>query len=289
MLRQTTRGGAARASEGWSAASRRPGRHRRERSRLPTAVCALLLVAGIALIGSLVSVDRAPAASSCGAGLPAYFYPFAGGQEWPAVSQLDDASLLVINPASGPGAAVDTNYLDAVRHLGADGPRLYGYVDSAYGSRAVSAVIAESRRHRQWYGVSGIFLDQAALDTQHLDYYGRILDRLHSMGFDVALNPGQPDIDPRYLDLAEHVVTFEGSYGSYERQQFPDWTPGDPDDRIWHLVYDVPTGAAMEHVIARARTHGAGLVYVTDRTMPNPWDGLPAYWHEERRSIAGCR
>ena len=77
MLRQTTRGGAARASEGWSAASRRPGRHRRERSRLPTAVCALLLVAGIALIGSLVSVDRTPAASSCGAGLPAYFYPFA--------------------------------------------------------------------------------------------------------------------------------------------------------------------------------------------------------------------
>lgn len=289
MLKDVTIGGSvAVQSEVAPSAARRPGRHRRDRPSHSTATGVLVLVAWIALIGSLVDAERPDDTSSCAAGLPAYFYPFPRSQEWPAASQLSAASLLVINPASGPGATLDKNYLDVMRRLGTGGPRVYGYVDSAYGSRAAATIVAESRRHRRWYGVSGIFLDQTALDTEHFDHYGRILGRLHSLGFDVAMNPGQPDIDRRYVDLAEHVVTFEGSYDSYKRQQFPAWGRDYPPHKIWHLVYDVPTARAMEHVIGRARSHGAGLVYVTDRTMPNPWDGLPVYWHEERGSIAGC-
>jgi hypothetical protein len=239
------------------------------------------------VVGALLRADQVEP-RSCATGLPAYFYPHPDDRNWPATVRLGGGSLLVVNPANGPGAAADVNYLSVLRALGPHGPRVYGYVDTDYGSRPVATIMAESRKHRRWYGVSGIFLDQTAPDAGHLPYYERLVSALHAAGFTVALNPGQPDIDRKYVELADQVVTFEGPLDSYRRQNFPAWTHDYPAERYWHLVYDVPTAEAMHEVIRAARAHGAGLVYVTDRSMPNPWDGLPAYWEEERTGTRSC-
>ena len=59
----------------------------------------------------------------------------------------------------------------------------------------------------------------------------------------------------------------------------------DPD-KFWHLVYEVPDFTAMKEMVALARERHAGLVYLTDATMPNPWGRLPVYWDAELALMA---
>ena len=42
----------------------------------------------------------------------------------------------------------------------------------------------------------------------------------------------------------------------------------------------------MRHVAAMARRAHAGIVYVTDATMPNPWERMPVYWREEQALLS---
>lgn len=42
----------------------------------------------------------------------------------------------------------------------------------------------------------------------------------------------------------------------------------------------------MAAVLARALGAGAGWVYLTDDTLPNPWDALPAFWEAQVRAVA---
>lgn len=37
----------------------------------------------------------------------------------------------------------------------------------------------------------------------------------------------------------------------------------------------------MRHVAGMSSRAHAGTLYITDATMPNPWERMPAYWREE--------
>jgi hypothetical protein len=223
--------------------------------------------------------------SDCIAGIPAYFYPSAGSHAWEAVAGMSRGTVLVVNPASGPGAGIDSNYSAALHRIRLLGFRLYGYVDTDYGARSADPIEADARQYRQWYGLTRVFLDQTASGAPFLRHYGRIAARLHQAGFEVAMNPGQPDIDRRYLDLAEHVVTFEGAYETYRSQAFPGWAGQYPRDKIWHLVYRVPDAATMRKALSLAWQRNAGVFYATDADLPNPWMDLPPYWPAEAELI----
>ena len=84
------------------------------------------------------------------------------------------------------------------------------------------------------------------------------------------------------------LVTFEGDYSTYTNDYTPlSWPTVDPD-KVWHIIYDVPTAADMESVVALSKARGAGFVYVTDAVLPNPYDVLPeqAYWDDEQVQVA---
>ena len=100
----------------------------------------------------------------------------------------------------------------------------------------------------------------------------------------VSLNPGQPFFDPRYLEIADHVVNFEGTYETYLAARFPDWIRGHSPNKFWHLIYEVPDVAAMRKTIELVGRNHAGLLYVTDAGGPNPWNRLPSYWEGLVRS-----
>jgi len=219
-------------------------------------------------------------------GLPAYFYPWPGSPDWERVAQLPEGTVLVIDPADGPGSSIDPNYTNAVGLARTAGCVVLGYVDTAYAARSLAAVVDDAERHRAWYGVDGIFLDRTALTTGLLSYNKPIIEWLNGEGMRVAMNPGQPEIDPLYLQLAEYVVTFEGTYQHYLKTSFPPWLRGVAGNRLWHLVHGVPTSEELRTVVDFARDNNAGLLYVTDRSTSNPWDGLPTYWNEERALLA---
>jgi hypothetical protein len=199
------------------------------------------------------------------AGVPAYFHPEREATDWARLRARVDregAGIVVVNPDTGPGSG-DPAYRAAVCGLNA---LVAGYVDTAYATRAPDDVRADAAAYRDLHGVTAVFLDRVTSGPEGLPYY-RALD----LPGPVLLNPGvRPD--PGYFALAEVVVTFEGDHSAYSL-----YTTPEPSACTWHLVHGVPP-AEHATVLRRAERLGATHAYVTDRKMPNPWDGLPASW-----------
>jgi spherulation-specific family 4 protein len=194
--------------------------------------------------------------------------------------------LIVVNPANGPGQAASTAYGRAVRAAQDAGTHVLGYVPTTWGRRAAATVAADIRDYRSWYGVDGIFLDEAAAGAAQLPHYEALSRDVRAAGMSiVALNPGAVPA-PGYFDIADVVVTYEGPYADYARalDRMPAWLRDEPPDRVAHLVYGATRDQAREIVTNPAR---AGYVYATSGTLPDPWQSLPPYMNDEE-AIAAC-
>jgi hypothetical protein len=190
--------------------------------------------------------------------VPAYFHPSVEPDAWAALRRAAPRlTAVVLNPASGPGDAPDPAYAEARAELRET--RVLGYVDTDYGRRPHSAVVAEIERHRAWYDVDGVFLDQSLSGPDGIPYYARLAVAARSLGATfLALNPGTR-VHWAYHDLADLVVTFEGSWDTYRHRPVGDrdLAPFDPT-RDCHLVHAAPPDAIVPG-------------YATPGTLPNPW------------------
>ena len=244
----------------------------------------VVVVAGALLVMALTALRGDGAEAECRTTLiPAYLPP-------DGIARIADRPVrdrvVIFNPDNGPGAALQPAYRTAVATEQRTGTRVLGYVHTGWGARDPSAVVADLTRYRSWYGVDGVFLDEAAHDAAALPYYETLARDARAAGLRVvALNPGTVPAR-QYFDLADVVVTFEGPYASYEAalRSMPAWLRDVPRRKVAHLVYDADRTHAL-----RAVTEGeAGFVYATDATLPNPWDRLPAYLDELEARLARC-
>ncbi|MEY9848419.1 spherulation-specific family 4 protein [Streptacidiphilus sp. MAP5-3] len=187
--------------------------------------------------------------------VPAYFHPAVEPDAWAALCRAAPRLMaVVLNPASGPGDVPDPAYAEA--RAGLRETRVLGYVDTDYGRRPHGEVVAEVERHRAWYDVDGVFLDQTLPGPDGVPYYARLTVAARSLGASfLALNPGTR-VHWAYHDLADLVVTFEGSWDTYQR--LPELSRDFDPARDCHLVHAAPPGAPV---------HG----YATPGTLPNPW------------------
>jgi len=114
---------------------------------------AIGLVSVVALFAALITIGGPDRGQSMA--VPAYF------QAGPYWTQMEHArpvlQLAVMNPASGPGAASDPQYLTTVRAAQATGITVVGYVHTSYAARSLSAVESDINAYYRWYGVNGIF------------------------------------------------------------------------------------------------------------------------------------
>lgn len=197
------------------------------------------------------------------------------------MAKLPAQSLVVLDPADGPGDSVDPKYVEAVTRVTGRGIQIFGYVTTDYGRRPSEQMTDEILRYQRWYQPSGIFLDQTPPSATDSKAIMETVAYLRSEALALVLNPGQPDIDPEDAFVADHVVNFEGPLPMYFSTRFPSWIHRMSPSRFWHLVYEVGNLRSMRRVTALAARRHAGIVYVTDGTMPNPWERLPAYWDGE--------
>jgi hypothetical protein len=216
--------------------------------------------------------------------IPAYLPP---GAVADLVRSSKRPRMVIINPNNGPGLQEHASYRRAVREVRAAGTRVLGYVATGYGTRPLADALVEVDRYRSWYGVDGIFLDEAASGAAELPYYRALARHVREgAGKTVVLNPGV--VPARgYFDVADVVVTFEGTPAGYASavRAMPDWLRDLRPDRVAHLVY----GATRVQALAAVRGAAAGYVYATSGVMPNPWRTLPPYLHEEEEVLASCR
>lgn len=228
--------------------------------------------------------------------VPAYFYP-----SWnPAFSQWDEmtaaaaagASITaIINPNNGPGAGVNSDYVNAISSFRAAGGKVLGYVYTCYGNnncnpvlpaiRTTGDVLADAQAYFDWYNVDGIFLDEMSNLADALPFYQAVADGLRSArpGASIVGNPGTSTPEA-YLAVADTLVTFERGTGSYEGTFMEPWMLTAPANRQAHLHYAVATSESMLALAEQASARNAGYLYITDDVLPNPWDRLPTYWND---------
>ena len=179
--------------------------------------------------------------------------------------------------------------MSSVHAAQAAGITVVGYVGTDWGARSLSAVEAEVNAYYSWYGVDGVFFDQASTSCAYSPYYGMLNAFVKAKGgiARTILNPGT-QTSQCYVSAADILVTFEGSYTQYVRSHSaPGWEASYAPSHFWHIIYDAPTTSAAAQAVQLSRQRGAGYVYVTPDTLPNPYDMLPtgSYWSSELANI----
>lgn len=236
---------------------------------------------------------------------PAYANPCCGGGPAMWAALISTAATparpfglhVVFNPASGPGVAVDPNYVDAnglgpLPDLRAAGAVVYGYVTTGYGTRAPAAVLADIDAYLVGHyagRVDGIFFDEVSSDLAQVGanrtYVARVEARrpgartIGNPGITAIQNPsGQTTwTTADYAAVFDVLVTFEHTGAEYRTSYAPPvYLAAKPASGFAHLIHtDGPFDPAL---LALATSRKAGLVFVSDDVMPNPYDLMPSDW-----------
>jgi hypothetical protein len=223
--------------------------------------------------------------------IPAYFYPAGEGlKEWDRLltSKVLPHSIIIVNPASGPGKSADPNYIGVLDRARKTKATLIGYVTTSYGKRPLAEVKAEVDSWMRLYpAIRGIFFDEQASGPELLDYYEDLYDyaRKERGLSTVVSNPGTI-CDERYLSrpCADTTCLFEGVWKP-EALSLPRWTAKRPGGSKAALSYGVTDAKQMAGILRAAASKQVGVVYVTDATGVNPWRRLPVFWEEEAAAI----
>ena len=222
--------------------------------------------------------------------LPAYFYPSSDPNQsfWDemtaAAGQVGITAIM--NPDSGPGSSVNSDYTTAVDVLRAAGGKVVGYVHTSYGARSQTEVLSEVSSYASFYNIDGIFLDEMSNTSVDFAYYQSLYSSIKSTnpGYRIFGNPGTNTLES-YLTAADVLVTFENQTG-YDTFTPDTWTNNYTADHFAHLLYNVNDKAAMLAYVALAADRNVGYLYITNDILTNPWDTLPQYWNAEVSAVS---
>lgn len=260
------------------------------RPRLPAA--ALLAAAVLSSVAGCGVGQPAPSPSpptedsGLSIAVPAYVNPPDSVYWQSVIEAVPKVRDVIVNPNSGPGAAVSQPYVQLIRTLRDAGIRVLGYIPTEYGARDPALVSGEIDRWREWYGVDDIFFDEATAVAEGIPTYAAYAATVHEAGGHVVLNPGLIP-DRGYFEFADAVVTFEDPVDAYFNiKEPPEWLRSETRTEVWHIVSTAPQDRLGE-VVDRARQYGADHIYVTDDVEPNPYDSLPSYWGAKLDAVGG--
>jgi len=190
---------------------------------------------------------------------------------------------VIVNPSSGVGTSLRASYVNGIASLRGAGIGVFGYVETDYGARSISAVKSEIDTWSAWYAPDGIFLDEMwnTNDAVKLAYYGELYSYIKGKGLTVIGNPGTMTTES-YMSSSDVACIYEAPPRS--PIPYPAWGQVNPA-KLCALAYNANREQMISFV---AETKGRfGYIYATSDTLNNPWDNLPAYLIEEAALIAG--
>jgi hypothetical protein len=242
-------------------------------------------------------------ASGSGAiGVPSYVYPCFDTSDvcaWYVFKR--GATIVIINPNSGPGTFQDPEFVQLIATLKENSTvtTLLGYVSTSYGNKDPSSVLADIDAYYVNYtNIDGIFLDEGSTDCGATDlasyksYDDRVKTHWGSSGF-TALNWGTTGsecyLNGTNIDL---YCTFEESYNNYVNAYpaNPSWISNYNASRFWHIVHSTPVNASsVQAAVSLSQTRHAGYYYFTDAiyipntAFNNPYNVSPSQtvWNAE--------
>jgi Spherulation-specific family 4 len=223
--------------------------------------------------------------------VPAYYYPFGPGlREWNRLiaSAKSVPIVAIVNPASGPGDHVDTNFAAVIPRARKAGITLVGYIGTQYTRKTLEQVKGEVDTFLTFYpDIQGFHFDEQSSDARGVDYYAEIYRYVHKRipGAPVLTNPGT-SCDPGYVarPASDVVCLFERERG-FEEFRPPAWISRFPGSRFCLQAHNVATEDQMRRALRRATQLKIGYVFITDDVGPNPYDRLPSYWDAEVEAV----
>ena len=184
--------------------------------------------------------------------VPAYYYPFGPGlREWNRLIASAKAVPIVaiVNPASGPGDHVDTNFAAII-----PAPARPGSRSSATSGRSTRAspwtqVKQEVDTFLRFYPeIQGFHFDEQSSDARGVDYYAELYRYVHQRipGALVLTNPGT-SCDAGYAarPASDVICLFERERG-FEEFRPPAWTSRFPGSRFCVQAHNVEYRRADE-------------------------------------------
>jgi hypothetical protein len=231
--------------------------------------------------GSTGGSNPQPSVPLAGVIVPLYVDP---GPAWNTLIQDKEAYaavpvVAIINPDSGPGAQADPSYSTAIQQLQAAGITVYGYVYTQYASRNTAAVKADIDAYHSFYGVTNIMLDEVSSQVNTVSYYAALDQYIHTFGGQSIGNPGNP-VPPAFIGTLDNFVIYEG-VGSPTVGQLSGL--GATKATWSYAAYGVPS---LNQALEKATAAYVGYVFLTDATLPNPYDILPSYLGTEIAALA---
>lgn len=196
---------------------------------------------------------------------------------------------VIVNPASGPGEAVDANYTKAIDRLVGAGCVVLGYVSTEYGKRPAEKVTRDIDRWLAMYPrIHGLFFDEMIYEdsAEAVEKQSRLTRHARSCGlYPLVSNPGT-DTPGRYFeaDVADTIVVHEGSEWAAEARLKGDFFGGYADHPPQTRGVLVHSLANLDPEQLRMTMRYARWVYVTeapyrenDPAAANPWDRLSSH------------
>jgi hypothetical protein len=271
---------------------RRPNRSRRR-----------LFLSFAVVLAAILQPSPPVLAGVIGVIVPAYFYPGTGGpggagDGWAAMAAAAAQIPLtaILNPDSGPQPGpADPNYVSALTNLESAGGKVDAYIYTDDGNTSLATVESEASTYISQYGnlIDGFFIDGMLVSPSTLSYYQSLDSYIKGLNasYSVIGNPGQPFLNgvapADYLSTADVFDIFEGPSSGFANYPYGlNWFQSYASNRFSNTIYDAAS-SALSADIKRAVQLNAGDVYVTDQTLPNPYDELPSYWDQEVADIKG--
>jgi len=222
--------------------------------------------------------------SSVGVVVPLYTYPtdsswstlILAKQTYPSVP-----IIAIINPNSGAGSSIDSNYVTGISDLKNPGIVVLGYVHTSYGSRDISQIETEMSEYQNWYGVDGIFFDEMSNLGSTLNYYSTLANYANSLGFTMTMgNPGTT-VDSSLIGVFSNLCIYEnsGMPSISSLDSYP--SSGDGFSYIAYGVNSLPSLSAIQSTAAYV-----SYIYITDLGGSNPYNGLPTYFSNEVSNLS---
>jgi hypothetical protein len=224
--------------------------------------------------------------------IPLYIYPDPNDDDWDKVAAANSRVPItaIVNPNNGPGGCPpDPNYEEGIRKLREADVTVLGYVFTKYGQRPFVEVKADVELYNQCFNINGIFFDEVNSGDGKCGYYRELclytksLPNLHT----AFLNPGVwPDECYFSQTGCDTVVIFENDGRVWPTTTSPGYADDYSPEHSAMLAHTIPGTYTMRSMIDLALARDIGYVYVTDDTLPNPYDSLPWYWQDEIDYIA---
>ncbi len=231
----------------------------------------------IVLIGLACAVAESPQnaaalATRTGIIVPLYSYP---GQVWDDLVKEKNSHPLVpvvaiINPDSGPGVR-DPNYVTGIKKLESAGILVLGYV---YTQKTDVATIKNYvDDYKNWYNVSGIFFDGMSNVHGNEKFYANLSNYAKSQGLNYTVgNPGT-DTLPSYIGTVDNLVFYDNK-GLPLVSSFGTWHTNFTRNNFSIVSYGVND---INKTYVENVTKHVQYIYVTNSTLPNPFNTLPKY------------